>query len=131
MASPSSRSSRRIRNTPLDVARGERGGSLVQNQHLGLPRQRGRQLDQLAARERQVARPLERIDIIAADTGKQGFGAPALAAPIDETPFSGRARDGDIVRDREIRNQRQLLKDADDTVPQGLGRRCEADLLAR
>ena len=114
----------------VHVARGQRGGRLVQDQDLGVPRQRGRELDQLAARERQVARVFLRIDVLAADTGKQGLGAPALAAPVDEAPLSGGLRDEDVVRDREVGNERELLKDADDTLPHGLRRRGEADLLA-
>ena len=42
----------------------------------------------------------------------------------------GRLRDEDVVRDREVGNERELLKDADDSLPHRFGRRGEADFLA-
>ena len=78
-----------------------------------------------------MAHPFERIDVLAADAGEQGLGAPPLPTPVDEAPPAGRVGDADVVRDREVREERELLEDANDALPHGLGRRGEPNLLPR
>ena len=65
----------------LDVRRGERRGRLVEDQELRIAAERLGDLDHLPARQRQVADPRARVDVLAADPGEQLLRPPPLRAP--------------------------------------------------
>ncbi len=58
------------------------------------------------------------------------LGEPPLRAPVDQSGPCRRVHDRDIIRDREVRDERQFLKNADDSGAAGRGRRAERDLAA-
>ena len=97
----------------VDVRAGQRRGRLVENEQLRLLAERLGDLDHLAARQRQIAHADDAVDVLAADLGEQRLGAAALGARVDQTEAARRRGDRNVVRDREVRHQRQFLKDAD------------------
>ena len=122
--------SREHRIDLLHVGAGESRGGLVEDQELRPLAERLGDLDHLAPRQRQVAHPHQRVDVRAADLGQQGLGAAALRPGIDEAEAPRRRSDRDIVRDREVGHQRQLLEDAHDAGRVGGGWRGEADIVS-
>ena len=70
------------------------------------------------------------MDVRGAGAGQRLFGDAPLGAPVDESEPSRRIADRDIVGDRQVRNERQLLEDADDAGAIGGGGRVEGDLAA-
>ena len=74
----------------VDVRRGERRGSFVEDQELGIAAERLGDLDDLPARQRQVADPRARIDVVAADPGEQFLRLPPLRALVDEAEAARR-----------------------------------------
>ncbi len=66
------------------------------------------------------------MNVLRAGAGECLFSDAPLLSPVDETQPGGRIADDDVVGDREMRDERQLLKDAGDTFPVGGGRGGEA-----
>ncbi len=54
------------------------------------------------------------MDVFGPGAGKRFFRDLSLAAPVDQPEALRRVSDDDVVGNREIRDQRQLLEDADD-----------------
>ena len=111
-----------------DVRRRERGGRLVQDEHARVARQRLGDLDHLAARERQVLDRRQGMNVLGAGARQRLLGDPALGAPVDQPEPLGRIADRNVVGDREVGDQREFLKDADDARLIGGRRRGECDL---
>jgi hypothetical protein len=79
-------------------------------------------------RQGQIAHPHQRVDVLTADLGQQLLGAAALRPGIDQAEAPRRRDDRDVVRDREVGHQRQLLEDADHAGRVGGGGRGETDI---
>ena len=92
----------------------------------GLARQRLGDLDDLPARQRQVLDRRQRMDVLAAGARQRLLGDAALRPAVDQAEALRRIADDDIVGDRQVGNQRQLLEDADNAGGHGrcrVGRR--------
>ena len=85
---------------PLGEVGRQRGGHLVEQQHVGLDRQRARQVEHAQHGERDVARGLAEIEI----------GDAELADPVEERR-DRRAGETKVGGDVEIGDQRRLLID--------------------
>ena len=70
------------------------------------------------------------MDVLAADARQQLLGAPPLGALVDQAEAARRVGDADVVGDRQVGQQRQLLEDAHDPGAGGLERRGERDVPA-
>ncbi len=114
----------------LDIGAGEGGGRFVQHEKLRPLAEGLGDLDHLAARKRQIPHAHQRIDVFAADLGEKLLGAAALRLRIDDAEAARRRCDRDIVRDREVRQKRQFLKDRGDAGRIGGGGRKKADFLS-
>ncbi len=82
--------SRQQRIDFFDVRARQGGGRLVEDEKLRLLAERLGDFDHLAARQRQIAHAQQRIDVLAADFGKQCLGAPALRTVVDHAEAPGR-----------------------------------------
>ena len=96
------------------VRRGQRRGRLVEDQDLGIARQRLGDFHHLPPRQRQVAYRRQRMNVLGANPGQRLLGEPPLCGLVDQSEALGRMGDGDVVGDREVRQQRQFLEDAGD-----------------
>ena len=92
-----------------------------------LPRERLGDLDHLAPRQRQVLHERERMDVVGAGARQRLLGHSPLRAPVDQPEAARRIADRDVVGDRQVRDQRQLLEDAGDAGGIGGRRRGERD----
>jgi hypothetical protein len=110
----------------LDIGGGQRRGRLVEDQELRVAAERLGDLNHLAARERKVAHPLHGVHVGTADAGEELAGDLALPPAVDQAEATRRIGDADVVGDRQVGHQRQLLEDADDARPVGGDRRGEA-----
>ena len=54
------------------------------------------------------------MDVLGAGARQRCLGHAALRAPVDQAEAARRVADRDVVGDREVGDQRQLLEDADD-----------------
>ncbi len=106
-----------------DVRRGQRRRRLVENEDTRVARQRLGDLDHLPARQRQIPDERHRVDVRRAGALERLLGDAPLRAPVDQAEALRRIADGDVVGDREIGDERQLLEDADDAGAVGGGRR--------
>ena len=113
-----------------DVRRRQGRRRLVENENARLARQRLGDLDHLPARQRQVLDERHGMDVRGAGARERLLGDAPLRAPVDEAEPSRRIADRDIVGDRQVRNERQLLEDADDAGAIGGGGRVEGDIAA-
>ena len=96
----------------------------------GCARERLRDLDHLPPRQRQVLDQRQRMDVVGAGARQRFLGHAALRAAVDQPEAARRIADRDVVGDREVGDQRQLLEDAGDAGRMGRGRRCKRDRLA-
>src|SRR5262249_1315794 len=76
-----------------DVGGGQRRGRLVEDEQLRIAGQRLGDLDDLAARQRQVADGSERVDVADPEPRQGRLGALALGAHIDQPPPPRRGDD--------------------------------------
>ena len=83
----------------LDIRARQSGGRLVENEKLRPLAERLGDFDHLAARQRQLAYAKKRIDVFAADFGKQRVGALALRAGVDHAEALRGRGDGNVVGD--------------------------------
>ena len=104
----------------LDVAGGQRRGGFVEDEDGGVAADRLGDLHHLAARQAEVADEGARVDVLALDAGEERLGAPALGGAVDQPEALRRVGERDVVGDREVGDQRQLLEDADDAGAGGL-----------
>ena len=114
----------------LHVGGGERRGGLVEDEDARPLRKGLGDLDHLAAGERQVLDQRERVDVGGAGAGQRLLGEAALGAAVDHAEARGRLADDDVVGDREVGDERELLEDADDAGVAGGGGRGKADGVA-
>ena len=77
----------------LDVDAGQRRSRLIEDEQLRLLSERLGDLHHLTARQRQIAHPKQRIDVLASDFGEQRLGPPALGARVDHAEALGRRGD--------------------------------------
>ena len=97
---------------PLGQVRGQGRGHLVEQQHVGLDRQRAGQVDDPERGQRQVAaRWLDEVEV----------GDAELAEPVAER-LDRRLGQPQVRPDVEVRDERRLLVDGDDPAAPGLGR---------
>ena len=114
----------------VDLAVGERGGRLVHDQDARVLRERLGDLDELEARGAQAADLRARVDVD--PELREQLARPALERAVVEQPGPRPrlAREVDVLRDRERRDEAELLEDHRHAVaPRGL-RRAELDGLA-
>ncbi len=104
----------------LDVGAGQGGRRLVENEQAGIFAQCLGNLDHLPARQRQVANPLARVDILAADACQQLFCSAPLRFAVEQAAASARLSNGDIFLHRQRGQQGKLLKNTDDAGVVGL-----------
>ena len=114
-----------------DVGGGQRRGRLVEDEELRIAGEGLGDLHHLAARKRQIADPIERMDIDRAHPRQRLLGEAPLGALVDHAPFLRRIGDPDVVRHGEIGQEGQLLEHADDPGPARRCRSREHDGLAR
>ena len=116
---------------PLGLARGERRGRLVEDEDSGIAGERLGDLDHLALRKRQPAdldvRPRDRDAIAFEQRVRIG---PHLAGAHGAKRVERLAAEPDVLLDREIGNERQLLKDGRDPGALGRARICGDEGLA-
>ena len=98
-----------------DVGRPERGGGLVEDQN-PRPAQREhlRDLDELALGDRDAADLLRRIDGIDAHTAERLARRRDYCPLVDSERARGLVRQRDVVSDREVTQQAELLVDDPD-----------------
>jgi hypothetical protein len=113
-----------------DICRRQRRSRLVENENARIAGERLGDLDHLPARQRQILDQRHRMNVGGAGPGERLLGDPPLRAPIDHSEAARRIADADVVGDRKIGNERQLLKDADDARAVGRAGRVESDLRA-
>ena len=111
----------------LDVGGGQGRGGLVEDEDARALGERLGDLDHLPAGERQVLDQRERVDVGGAGAGERLLGEAALGAAVDHAEAGGRPADDDVVGDREVGDERELLEDADDAGVAGGGGRGEGD----
>ena len=70
------------------------------------------------------------MDVFGACTQQRFLGHAPLRLAVDQPETARRVADCDVVRDREIGDQRQFLEDARDAGRIGCSRRGERDRLA-
>ena len=68
-----------------------------------------------------------RMDVVGAGARERFLGNAALRAPVDQPEAARRIADRDVVGDRQVRDQRQLLEDAGDAGGLRVGGRRERD----
>ena len=105
------------------VRRRQRRRRLVENEDAGFARQRLGDLDHLPARQRQVLDERHGVDVRRARARERLLGDAPLRAPVDQAEPARRIADRDVVGDRQVGNERQLLEDADDAGAIGGGGR--------
>ena len=110
-----------------DVGRGQGRGRLVEDEDAGLARKGLGDLHHLAARQRQVLDQSHRMDVGRARPLERFLGDATLRAPVDHPEAPRRVGDGDVVGDRKVGNERQLLEDAHDPGAIGGGGQIEGD----
>ena len=76
----------------LHVGARQSGGRLVEDQKPRLLSKGLGDFHHLPARQRQVAHPQQRIDVLATDLGQQRLGAAALRARVDQAEAPSAAR---------------------------------------
>ena len=99
---------------PFCLLAAESGGRLIQNQELGIERQRLRNFDLLLRGDSQGANKCRRRNI-QTKTMKLLRRATIHRLPIDDYPASRKPPDEYILRDRQVRQQSHLLVNQDDT----------------
>ena len=97
-----------------DVRSGQRRRRLVEDENSGCARQRLGDLDHLPPRKGQILDEGHRVNVGRAGARERFLCEAALGAPVDEPEPDRRTADGDVVGDRQVGNERQLLEDADD-----------------
>ena len=97
---------------PLGEVGGQRGGHLVEHQHVRLDRQRAREVDDPQRGERHLARQVDRSRSLEAE----------LVQPVAER-LDRRLGEPQVGPDVEVGDERRLLVDRDDAAAPGLGRR--------
>ena len=105
-----------------DIGGGQRRRRLVENENARIARQRLGDLHHLPARQRQILDQRQRMDVGRAGSLERFLGETPLRASVDHSEAARRIGDGDVVGDREVGDERQLLKDADDAGAIGGGR---------
>ena len=111
-----------------DVGCSQGRGRLVEDEDAGLARQRLGDLHHLAARQRQVLDQRQRMDVRRAGALERFLGEAPLRASVDHSEAPRRIGDRNVVGDRKVGNERQLLEDAHDPGAIGGGGRVETDL---
>ncbi len=111
----------------LDVLGGQRRSGLVEDEELGLLGQRLGDFHHLAARQRQVLDKFERMHVFAAHALQQFDRARTLRLLVDEAAARRRAGHGQIVGNRHVGKERELLEHADHAGLHGIGRRAELE----
>ena len=102
------------------------GGGLIQNQHRGGPADRLCELDQLPLAERQAVDLSVGIDVGADQVVQQRARLGAHRVPLQETAVVQQMRQMDVLGDRQVAEQAQLLVDGADPKVVGIvGRKCE------
>src|SRR5512143_1352961 len=124
------------RGDPLDVLVRHAGGRLVEQQHLGLERERGRDLQRALAavgklarrrlRERTEADRLDQLERALVMARERALGAPE----IEGMPAVALQRDADVLEDGEIGEDRRDLERADEALARDRRGSCPGDLLA-
>ena len=69
------------------------------------------------------------MDVVGAGARERFLRHTPLRAAVDQPQATRRVADRDVVRDREIRNEGELLEDAGDAGRVGGGGRCKANCL--
>ena len=116
---------------PVDVAAGEGGGRLVEEQDAGLAEHRPGDLDLLPHRQLEVADLGTQVDLTETEARQMlGHAIPAFpAAELAQRP--GRCpREEHVLGDGEIADERHLLKRRLHALGLGIARPCQADPLA-
>ena len=103
----------------LDLYTGECGCRLVHHEYAGLIGQGPRELHHLLLRETELAGRPSHVDR-QTQPAEQTFGLVPHPTPVDEAPPARRLSEEDVLRDRQTRNQRQLLIDDADAQPTGV-----------
>ena len=114
----------------LHVTRGQRRRGLVHDQHPRRSTQRLGEFHQLPARQGQVAHRHPRVDVRTADPRQQRFCSSTLRPMVDEAADARWTGDRDVIRDTQVRQQRQFLEHADEAVPHRIQRIGEMHRLA-
>ena len=103
----------------LDLDAGQRGCRLVHHEDAGLIGQGPRELDHLLLRETELAGRPSHVDR-QTQPAEQTFGLVPHPTPVDEAPPARRLSEEDVLGDRQMRNERQLLIDDADAQPTGV-----------
>ena len=111
------------REQPVDVAARQAAGRLV-HQHHARPRgDRAADLDHLPRADRQRAHARVGVDLGVAELGQHLARAPPGGRAVDEPAAARLLADEDVLGDREVREERQLLVDEGDPGLARLARR--------
>jgi hypothetical protein len=94
----------------FDFGVGERGRRLVKDEDARVLRERLRDLDQLLLPDAEVADGRARIDS-QLQLVEQSLRAPVKLVPADDAEASRLAAEEDVLADRHLLDERQLLKD--------------------
>ena len=113
----------------VDLGVVERGGRLVHDEHLRVERQRLGDLDHLLAGDREPLDGLRRVER-EAEPVEQLLRAPVQRAVVEEDARAALlAADEDVLRDREVGHQVELLVDDADALLLGVPRPVEHELV--
>ena len=93
---------------------GKRGGDLVQDQELRVARERAREVEHSQQRQRHVDRLLVEVDV------------ELELAQVPAHLADGRSRQPQVLRDRQVGDERRILEDGREPDPCGLRRRGDA-----
>ena len=110
------------------IGGGQRRRRLVEDENLGVARERLGDLDHLPARQRQILDRCQGMHVLGAGPGQRVFRHAALPRPVDQAEAAGRGAQEQIVGHRQVRHQREFLEHADDAGRDRRRRVAEAHL---
>ena len=119
---PSSRSRRMCPASHCDLLGRQRGGRLVEDDDLRLGGEHPDQLDDLPVGDGEVGGDGAAVDVLDAVPPQDRVRRRGQPAPADEPePAAGRILQQQVLRHREVRQQRQLLERGGDAEPAARG----------